>query len=326
MDIFKRDITGIVLRVLVSISILIFLFLRIEIKDFLKIVGSLKVGLLFLAFLFFLISHILWFWRWRIILKALNVDFNFHTVLSSFAAGLFFNLVLPSTLGGDFLRITDFSQKTKRPKEIISSVFLDRLSGYVGLELVLIISLIFGYHLVNDKNVFLVVSIFSFTLIFLLFLLFNSFLYSKINRFLHLKKNKFFSYISALYDCVYYFKRKKGMILKNLFLSLAIQLLIPLVYFIIALALGKTINWIYFFIFIPVISVIIILPLSIGGLGLREMAMVYFFSQAGLPKDISLVVSLIGSVFLLIVSCLGGIIYASMLHTGRIQHNQKFRI
>jgi hypothetical protein len=77
-----------------------------------------------------------------------------------------------------------------------------------------------------------------------------------------------------------------------------------------SLALNQHINIIYFFIFVPIIILVALLPLSVGGIGVREGAYVYFFSQVGVSASEAFILSLLLYVVMMIGIILpGGIIY-----------------
>jgi hypothetical protein len=105
-------------------------------------------------------------------------------------------------------------------------------------------------------------------------------------------------------------------------MSLLVQIVSPLISFVIALSLGIKINIIYFFIFLPIIGAITLLPISIGGLGLRDATTIFFFAKAGVSKDLAFAMSLISFFFLLVYGAIGGLIYVLTVHHRRIQHNQ----
>ncbi|MCM8758086.1 MAG: flippase-like domain-containing protein, partial [Candidatus Omnitrophica bacterium] len=201
-----RKIIQLFLRLFISIGILFFLFSKIDKQNFLNIIKALDVKVLIFAFFVFLLSNLLGLYRWKNILDAIGINFYFKDILSSFSAGLFFNLLLPSAIGGDILRSLDFIARTHKPKEVLCSIFLDRLSGYIGLDIVLIFSLIIGYRFIKDKDILWIASVFSIFLLLILFFLFNNFLYSKLNYLLGLFKNRFFYILKEIQQYIYYFK------------------------------------------------------------------------------------------------------------------------
>ncbi|MBM3255830.1 MAG: hypothetical protein FJZ08_05970 [Candidatus Omnitrophica bacterium] len=96
-------------------------------------------------------------------------------------------------------------------------------------------------------------------------------------------------------------------------------MLFPIASYITALSLGVNINPIYFFIFIPVVGAITLLPISIGGLGVRENITVLFFASVGVSHNLALAISLLNSFFILIFGLIGGLAYVLTLRYRRIQ-------
>lgn len=332
MEFFKK-VMSIVFKISISLALLIFLFRKIDEKALFTIIkNSDKMILSFAALVFFMI-YPLALLRWNMLLKAAKIHLPLKRVITSFVGGVFFNVFLPSTIGGDFMRSMDLAKHTKKNDAVIATVFLDRLSGYVGLVFLAVIAAVLGFNLIEDK----VVSSFVYFLVFFLGLicvvLFNNYAYSKINKFLHVPRQnaeklglsvleKIREALSNLHREIYYFKHDKKVIFDNLFLSFLIQLLSPVSFYLIGLSLGIKINIVYFFIFLPLIGAITLLPVSIGGLGLRDASTVYFFAKVGVSKDLSFAMSLLSFAFILIFGTIGGLIYVFALHNRRVQYNK----
>jgi len=319
---FKK-IFQLLLKVGISIAILFFLFRSVDEKVIFGLIKNSNKLFLFFAFIVFLVNYLLCFFRWEMLLQAVEIDLPVKKVIASFSGGIFFNLFLPSTVGGDFVRSMDLASHTKKSKEVVATVFLDRLSGFVGMVLVSLFAVSFGFKLVQDKAVFIPVFIITGILAFILLILFNEFLFLKINKLLHSSSaGKIRETVKNIHQEIYYFRRHKPVIFKNLLLSLAIQLIAPATFFLIGLSLGIRINPVYFFVYLPIISAITMLPISIGGLGVRDATTIYFFAKAGVVKDLAFAASLINFFFILICGSLGGIIYVLSLHHRRIQHHK----
>jgi len=321
MRIFKK-LVSIVLRISISILLLIFLFKQVDIKRLSEIIKGTDKGPLFLVFLLFFFIYLLCLLRWQMLLKAANIHLRLQRIIISFAGGIFFSLFLPSTIGGDLVRSIDLGAHTKRPREVVATVFLDRLSGYIGLVILALLAVFFGRKFIQDYSVLFSVAIITAILIFILLVLFNNFLYSKINKFLHTPgAGKITGYIKDLHQEIYIFRHKKKIILHNLMLSVLIQIISPLTFYLISLSLGIKLNIIYFFVFLPIIGAITLLPISIGGLGLRDAATIFFFTKVGVSRDLAFAMSLISFFFILIYASLGGLIYVLTVHHRRLQRH-----
>ena len=150
---FLKKLLGVLLRIAISIAILVFLFKNIDIRNLTGIIKNADKLLVVISSLVFLSAYILAFLRWRMLLAALNMHLPLKRTIASYAAGLFFNLFLPSSIGGDFMRSVDLSVHTKKPKEIIATVFLDRLSGYIGLVILAVSVFFLGWDFLREESI-----------------------------------------------------------------------------------------------------------------------------------------------------------------------------
>ncbi|MDI6606151.1 MAG: lysylphosphatidylglycerol synthase transmembrane domain-containing protein [Candidatus Omnitrophota bacterium] len=322
MKIFKR-IFSVFLKIIISVILLVFLFNKVDKKSLFEYLKNADKLLLFFAFCIYFISYILAIFRWEMLLKAAKIYLPFKRIIISFAGGVFFNLFLPSTIGGDLMRSIDLSAHTKRPREVIATVLLDRLSGYIGLAALALSAILLGWKLIQDASVFFSVTIIVALLTAILLVLFNKFLYEKINSFLDSGgSGRFRELIRDLHQEMHIFRHHRKLIVNNLLISLLIQLILPLTFFIIALSLGVKLNIIYFLIFLPIISAITLLPISIGGLGLRDATTIFFFAKAGMSQGSAFAMSLLSFAFLLLCGTIGGLIYVFTIRHRRIQHHQ----
>ena len=322
MAIFKK-VLSIFFRVGISVALLIFLFRQVDKKSLLALVKNADKPLLFFSFIIFFISYPLCLFRWEILLKAAKIHLPLKRIIISFAGGIFFNLFLPSTIGGDLVRSIDLGSHTKKPKEVVATVLLDRLSGYIGLVIIALFAVIFGWRFVEDVSVLIPVFIILILLVAILLVLFNKYTYSKVNRLLRSPDSgRIREAITSLHQEIHLFSRDKKVIFNNLGLSLLVQLTAPLSFYLLGLSLGIKINIAYFFVFIPVIGAITLLPISIGGLGLRDASTIYFFAKAGVCKDMAFAMSLLNFSFILVCGSLGGIIYVFTVRHRRVQHHK----
>lgn len=322
MRIFKK-IISIFFRIGISAALIIFLFEQVDKKSLFGIVKNADKGFLILAFCVFSINYFLSLLRWEMLLKAVKIHLPFKRIIISYAGGLFFNLFLPSTIGGDFMRSIDLASHTKKPKEIVATVFLDRLSGYIGLVVLTLVSLSFGWKLVSDKSILLAVIIICTVLTTVLMVLFNTFLYARINKFLKTPNaSKIRDAIKSIHEEIHIFRNRKKVIFYNLLVSILIQSVGPVTFFIIARAIGLKVDLVYFFIFLPIIGAITLLPISIGGLGLRDATTIFFFAKVGASRDLAFAMSLLNFSFILLSGAIGGLIYALTLHTRRLQYHK----
>lgn len=318
-----KKVLSVFLRISISIILLIFLFRQVDKKSLFNIIRGANPWLLLSSFLVFGLTYIISLYRWEMLLKAVHVHLSIKRIIISFSGGLFFNLFLPSTIGGDLVRSFDLATHTKKPKEVVATVLLDRISGYAGLVCVAISALLLGYRLIQDKIVILIIGLITVVLILILLVIFNNFLFAKVNKFLHSPgDNRLRIALKDTHQEMHYFRHHKVILLLNFIYSILIQVSAPLSFYLTALALGIRTEAIYFFIFFPLVGAITLLPISIGGLGLRDATTIYLFSKVGMAKNLAFAISIMGFLFTLLIGATGGIIYVFTLHTRRIQYHQ----
>ncbi len=321
---FKK-ILSVLLRVSISIILLALLFKlnKIDIRDLANDIRGVNKLLLGAGFAVFFLGYLLGFLRWRMLLLGAGIQISLKKLISSFSGGIFFSIFLPSTIGGDVVRTADLAEHTRKAKEVIATVFLDRLSGYIGLVFVVLPAILLGRDLVRDKVVFSSVTVIVLLLVFILLVLFNSFIYSRITRFLTTPgAERIKEMIKDMHREIHVFRHRRKIIIYNLLLSFLIQIIMPVSIYCIGLSLGVKINFIYFLIFLPIIGAITLLPIAIGGLGLRESLFVVYFAKAGVVKQLALAMSLLSFSFIVIYGAIGGLLYVLTVHHRRIQRNQ----
>jgi uncharacterized membrane protein YbhN (UPF0104 family) len=92
-----------------------------------------------------------------------------------------------------------------------------------------------------------------------------------------------------------------------LLLSGLLQALIIVTYYFVGVGLNLGVPLTYFFVFVPLVTVVAMLPVSVAGLGVREGAVIFFFAKAGVDAATALSLSLVWFSLTLIVSSLGGL-------------------
>lgn len=296
------------IRICVSAGVLYYLLKQVDLNKVIQIASSANRPVLLLVLLLFLVIYLTAMMRWRMLLIGLGLNLTTSLIFKSYCLGTFFNLFFPSAIGGDFLRSIDLGIRTKEPKRVAASVILDRIGGYCGLVVLALLALSMGYNLIADKVVFIALGVIVIILTVILAVLFNNFLFSKTKRLLDLL-GRLGQLLSNLHYEIYNFRSQKTIIIKTIAYSFAIQLTWAFLVYLTAVALGIRLTPLYFFILVPIINVITAIPISIGGLGVREASSVYFFSKIGVPAEIALTVSLLIFLLMFLSGVAGGIVY-----------------
>ena len=246
--------------------------------------------------------------RLQMIFGAEDVTIKFWAAVNLTFIGYFFNNFLPTSVGGDIVKVMCGARITGKPEKAVTAVLMDRIFGLFTFVLIPSISLLFFLKQINNPAVPTIIYTFLGVSILCFFLLFNrniarkfSFIESFLNRFNLGKKAR------KVYDGLHNFKNHKGIIGEAMLLSIVGQSINIFALYLMAMALGVKANIIYFYLLVPVVHLLSMLP-SLNGLGIREGAYTYFLSPyVGRENAVALGVLWLG--LLLLLSLIGGIIY-----------------
>src|SRR6187431_2733172 len=160
------------LRIAVSAALLAFLITKIPAdsitprNDHAGTLAFLAAGLLMT-----LVGVVLSAWRWQRVLAVFDTHVSLRTLLSHYLAGQFVGNVLPSTVGGDVLRISRSSQDTGSREVAFAAVVLERLTGFVALPLITFFGFAIRPELIDEPRAWLALVLAGATVGFLAILL-----------------------------------------------------------------------------------------------------------------------------------------------------------
>lgn len=292
------------LKVGLSLGLLALIFRGIGWREILSALQRAQPSYLAVAFAIYLVGIFLRAYRWQVLLAALGMEAPLSRLMELYFVGTFFNNFLPTGIGGDVVRVYELSKESDRPAESIGTVLLDRATGFLALFLMAAAALLFSYRLIAPSVA---------AAILLLFLA------SWAGSWVLLQRDRLESWgllkviaklkpVREIYEAVYACGVRA--ISGALAVSLAFNVLLIAVNYLIALSLGVRVSIWYFLLFIPLISLSLIFPLSLSGLGVREGGYVYLFAQAGVPAPLALAMSLLFYALNVATGLIGGVLYA----------------
>ncbi|WP_236262766.1 lysylphosphatidylglycerol synthase transmembrane domain-containing protein [Aggregatimonas sangjinii] len=264
------------LKILVSTALIYFIFTKIDFGEVLAILQKANAFYLLLAAIFLVMSKIIASYRLNLYFHQLDVRLTQQSNLKLYLLGMFYNLFLPGGIGGDaykgYVIQKRFPVTTKR---VISALLLDRLSG---LLLIFLYSCLFAILLDNEYLAKYRMAIFVLALASILFFwLFN--------------KKWFSSLQKVFWKSCSYSALVQGTQLVSVLLILK------------ALAIGtQTVAYLFVFMLSSIVSVV---PLTIGGIGSRELTFFYGAELLGLEENTAVGISMVFFLITAIVSLFG---------------------
>lgn len=300
-------------RLLVTAAILFALFKFIPYEKLVSVYRDSKKGYLVFGFFIFLFCQIIGIFRWKFLLSSLGVNISIREAFYSYFCGLFLNLFFPSFVAGDVFRSFCISYRYGDTGKVASSVLMDRFSGAIALTLVAACAFIFGRSIMPNEGVAAALLILCAITGFASLAIFSRSFFRFLAR-VFKRKPRLEEKLISFHAKLYFFRKNPKVFAKSFLFSLPIQLLMPTGFFIISRAFDVNLGAIYFFIAVPIVTAIALIPITIAGAGTREASVVYFFSLVGIEKSIGLGISLLNLIFLISMGIIGGIFYVSVYH------------
>ncbi|MDD3642232.1 MAG: lysylphosphatidylglycerol synthase transmembrane domain-containing protein [Candidatus Krumholzibacteria bacterium] len=309
----RRPVLWQALRVLVSAGLIAVILLRVSPARLAGQIRALDPAWLAGAVAVFLASSLLGSIQWHILLGAGGVPLPARRTVALYFTGLFFNNLLPTNIGGDVFKIYDVSRSGHDPHRVFAVTLLDRLFGITGLCLLAIIATAALLVLGHRGPLPLYLLIFAGCVAPVAILAASRTLSSRLRIVLGRiglwgigrRVELVLGHMGAL--------RGLGSLLGRItLLTLTVQLLRIATHVAVARALGIVpgpTDLLYFYVFVPLLGLIMMLPISLNGLGVREGAGVLLFASIGLLEEQAFLMEFITYVVMVAVSLVGGVLF-----------------
>lgn len=297
-------------KLLVTTALFIFIWQKINAQELITCLKKINLWIFFLGIWLYVLAQIISTYRWKLLLKAKDINVSFKKLISFYFVGMFFNMFLPTLIGGDLTRSYDLSRHTKKISDSIVSIFTERLLGLLALIFIVLLSLIFTYQKINEPIIAIFVLSVTALIFLAVFILSYNYFFNKILLFIKIfRKAHLTEEVKKIHENFLAYRDHKLVLLKVFNLSFLVQLFNILIYYFIAQSLGLKIPFIYFALFIPIIALIAMLPISFQGLGIREGVSVFLFGRLGVSPAYAVSLSLIYFAVVAVTSLWGGGIF-----------------
>jgi glycosyltransferase 2 family protein len=242
--------------------------------------------------------------RWRLIVTQCGGDLPFGQLFRFSMIGTFFNQTLPSSVGGDAMRMWLVAKPTNW-RIGTYSVFLDRVVGVTVLAALVVLCLPWTLELVRNpvgRSALLLIGVGSIAAG-LIFISLSS------ERLRILQRWSLTRHLADVATIAVQILRSPRTLAPIVGVTIVVHLLTATAAWAAARSVGANLSLPYaLFLVLPVMLVAIV-PISIAGWGVREGAMVAAFAYAGLPEADGLIVSLLFGAGTLLLGAAGGMIW-----------------
>lgn len=293
------------LKILISVLLMYLLIRQIDYKEFkeaLENVNVLGILIVVIAYLFSIIVNAL---KWKVLLPKTELT---YLIVLCFRAQ-FYATVLPGQLFGEASKVTVWNNRDEDISEIAASVIFDKITGIIGQILIGV----FGIYLSSKANIisykWLLIALVGLGVFFI---------YVSSERHLYIiikdlvgqigKTNKSLgNKLIEFYDAWYHFATKKGVLIRSILWGIFNQTFGIVSIWILSMTMGLKVGFIEYCWIIPLMSVVLLLPVSFAGVGLRDTSIASMLSIFNVNKGSSLVITMSMLMAQIVAALIGGL-------------------
>ncbi len=274
MKLRKKGLTA--LKIIISAALIYFIFTKLNITEVFDSVKKANPMYLVFALVFFVSSKIIAAFRLNLYFHELKIRLTHSSNLKLYLLGMFYNLFLPGGIGGDAYKGYVIKKKYDiETKKVVSILVLDRLSGLLLLFIYACLLMLILKN--NQLEAFKIVLALAIPLSVVVFFVLNT---------------KFFAYALPVFW-------------KSFGYSALVQIAQLICAYLILKSLGIEMNTVAYLVIFLISSIVSVIPLTIGGLGSRELTFFYGAAWLGLNERTSVSVSMLFFLITALVSLLG---------------------
>ncbi len=205
--------------------------------------------------------------------------------------GAFFNNFLPTSVGGDVVKAFKLAGSTGKKVDAVSSVFMERLTGVLVLALISWGGFLYYFW---PRSVLVSLGLLA---------------AGVMGIGLSPKLAKLHPLLEKFYNSVLSYRNERAVLKKALWTSFVVQVFAITTQYLVLVALGIKVSYLYCLFVVPIITVASMAPLSINGLGIQDGLYVFFFERASVMPTEVLAASFVYHTLRLASSLVGGFLY-----------------
>ena len=293
-----------VLKAAITLGLIWVVLSNIDMADTLERVRSVSLAVAVGVLALLLGLALLSIMRWQIVMRQFGGVLPFRLTARLFFEGLFFNQALPSTVGGDGVRIYRAFRAGLPLSAAINSVVVDRMLGMTSLMMLAAVAQPLFYERVDSLGARL-----SFTAVFvvavcaILFLLILGYLPERFRRWKVVRGLVALSYAA-----------RQAFTTPSIFLPVTVlsilgHMISIMVFYLLAVSLDLGVSFVDCLVMVPSVLLLVTVPISVAGWGLREGAMVAAFGLLGVPAGGAAAASVLYGIGMALVALPGGLLW-----------------
>lgn len=281
-------------KLLLSLLLTFFVLRQIHFREVSELLRAVEPKILAASLLVVVVNLGLTAYRWQILIVPGRRGV-FHSLLKLLFISHAYNMFIPGGVAGDIYRAV---------KTTPATIVMDRLIGLVGMMVLWLLGLAFSFSILLKTGLLPYLIGICLILCGITILLLSRRLAKKM-RWLGNLVGPFRIKLKEFVLSIQAYRHDYRRLIVSLLFTLAAHFLLILATFLIAVSLGAPITFFNCLLFVPIIGLLSSLPISLGGLGIREASFVLLFSTVGVDSEAAIAVSFLFYFILVLLGLFG---------------------
>lgn len=282
------------LRVVLSVIIVVFLAFQLKWESLQSVLTEMNLGLVLLAFVIIQVGQSFSSLRWLILARIAGFQSSYHRFRTLFYVGTFFNLFLPTSIGGDAVRAWKLAANKKERPAAFGTVIADRLAGVTVMLIMACLATINSLNAIDTWIILLPWALLAGIIATLVVL-----------PRLSVRSEKYLAIVQNLTWSAH----KTSPWSQALGLAFIVQCMATWQVILLGQALGLATPWYAYFVVVPLVTLLTMLPVSFNGIGVREGGLILLFAPYGVSKEQALALGVAWFALSVGVGLVGGVFY-----------------
>ena len=306
-----KVILKLVFKLLISSFLLLWFLSRVTFSELLNQLSLISFPVFLFVFALGIIAVIINTIKWKSFIKSYRL---LKLIVYNYLS-MFYSLFLPgSQFAGETVKVYKLGKIKRNSETIAASVIMDRVTGLIALLLVGFLGILASNNSVANS----LLPWYSFSLLFLIILLsvfaipsLNGIIQTRLSRIntFPVMNTKVLSWIQNFIEIWHRFIRQPRLILQAVFIGIIFQLISVYTTYFLAESIGVHIPYSDWCWIMGIVFLLMFLPVSIGGIGVREGSLVVLLGMFGVANEKALSLSLVMFALQIINGLIGGAVF-----------------
>ena len=287
---------GYLLKIFISALILSVFLLSLDLSKIENALALVSKRELVILLLLTVIRNVVGSARFRVLSSVVS-KVSIYVIMKQYFVASLFNNFLPTAIGGDSVRFVMIAGEGVSKPEAGVMILLERVIGFYALVVISLASALFWSP---PKQVLtVIIAMFTSYTVLMLFVISDGFGLGRKLRYKHL---------ASIRKAFSRYRGQFGILFTVFVISLLYQYVSIYISYFVAVSIGLSISIIPFLTLTPLVWFFTMIPISFGGVGLREVSFAYLFALIGVAYEDSLLISL-GTYLALVMSGFIGAVF-----------------